>query len=187
MSRISVPDTAARRAAGRGGFSLVEVLVGSTLAAIVLAAVLSTYLFMGRSLTRLANSQEQDVKSRRALRLFTNDVSAAIQLTTATESTLTLTKTTAGANVTVSYVYSSAAGTLSRTQGTATQKLLTGLTACTITYYNPGGSVVTSSISSVKAAELSFSTSVGTAKSGTAAKYATVSPRVVMRNKPVLQ
>ena len=182
MSRISVRDSAARR-----GFSLVEVMIATSLLAVVLAGVLSAYLFVGRNLTRLVNLQEQEVESRRALRQFTQDVSAAINLTTATSSQLALTKPTAGGTTTVSYVYSSAAGTFIRTDSAGSQTVLSGLTTLTLTYYNERGSIVTSGIQSVKAAELSFSSAAGSAKSGTQASYTTVSPRVVLRNKPTLQ
>ena len=41
----------------RHAFTLVEVLIGSSLAAIVLAAVLTGFLYLGRSMARLANYQ----------------------------------------------------------------------------------------------------------------------------------
>ncbi len=184
MSRISDHD-----AARRAGFTLVEVMVATSLLAVVLAGVLAAYLFLGRNLTRLVNFQHQEVESRRTLRTFTQDVSAAIELTTATTTVLTVTKPTAAAGVstTVTYTYSAAAGTLVRTEGGANKSLLTGLTSFTITYYNEAGTVVTSSPQSVKAVEFAFSSAAGSAKSGTQAAYTTVSPRVLLRNKPALQ
>ena len=181
MSRINGHNTAGRR-----GFTLVEVMVATSLLAIVLAGVLTAYLFVGRNLTRLVNLQHQEVESRRTLRTFTQDLSAAIQLSTATVSALTLTKPTASGTTTVSYSYSSAAGTLTRTEASVTTSLLSGLTAFTITYYNEGGTEVTSSPQSVKSVELTFSSEVGSANSGTLARYTTVSPRVILRNKPSL-
>ena len=197
MSPISVRDSAARR-----GFTLVEVMIASSLLAVVLAGVLAAYLFVGRNLTRLVNLQQQEVESRRVLRQFTQDVSAAMSLTTAISSPqLTLTKPPE-ADITppntqpdtVYYFY-----TPPSPSGTATgiferklndgprQKVLSGLTTLTITYYNERGSIVTSSNHSMKAAELSFTSEAGSAKSGTQARYTTVSPRVVMRNKPALE
>jgi prepilin-type N-terminal cleavage/methylation domain-containing protein len=171
----------------RRGFTLVEIMVATSISAIVFAGILAAYLFVGRNLTRLVNIQHQEVESRRTLRLVTQDVSAAIQLTTATSSQLNLTKPTSGGTTTVSYSYSSANGTLSRTDSVGTQTLLSGLTDFTITYYNEGGTAVSSNTQSVKAVEVSFTSAAGTANIGTRASYTTVSPRVLLRNKAVLQ
>ena len=46
-----------RSTKSNAGFTLVEVLIGSTLAATILLAVISSYLFLGRNLTRLATQQ----------------------------------------------------------------------------------------------------------------------------------
>lgn len=162
-------------------------MVATSLLAVVLAGVLAAYLFVGRNLTRLVNLQEQEVESRRTLRQFTEDVSSAINLSTATASQISLTKPTGGGTTSVSYVYSSGNGTLVRTDSTGSQELLSGVTALTITYYNATGGEISSSPQSIKAAELSFSTSAGSANSGTLATFRTVSPRVVLRNKPALQ
>lgn len=162
-------------------------MVATSLLAVVLAGVLAAYLFVGRNLTRLVNVQHQEVESRRTLRTFTQDLSAAIQLSTATTTVLTLTKPTAsGGTVTVTYTYSSTAGTLVRTEAGANNTLLSGLTTFTITYYNEAGTVVTSSPQSVKAVEFAFASASGSANSGTKASYTTVSPRVLLRNKPAL-
>jgi prepilin-type N-terminal cleavage/methylation domain-containing protein len=182
MSRISVLDSGRRRA-----FTLVEVMVATSLLAVILAGVLAAYLFVGRNLTRLVNLQEQEVASRRTLRYFTQDVSAAISLTTATATQLSLTKQSSGGSAAVSYVYSSGAGTLVRTEGGVSLTLLSGITALAFTYFNQGGTAISSSTQSMKAVELSVSSAVGSANSGTLAKYTTVSPRVVLRNKPALQ
>src|SRR3954471_10012567 len=111
MYRTNV-HSARRRATA---FSLMEVMIATTLFGIVLAAVLAAYLFVGRNLTRLVNLQHQEVESRRTLRTFTQDLSAAIQLSTASSSAITLTKPTSSGTTTVSYTYTSGDGTLTRT------------------------------------------------------------------------
>jgi hypothetical protein len=162
-------------------------LVATSVSAILFAGILTAYLFIGRNLTRLVNVQHQDVESRRTLWQVTADVSAASQLTTATTSQLVLTKPVSGGTATVSYSYSPNAGTLSRTDSAGTQTMLTGLTAFTITYYNEGGTAITSSPQSVKSVEFSFTAASGSSTSGTRASYTTVSPRVLLRNKQALQ
>jgi prepilin-type N-terminal cleavage/methylation domain-containing protein len=182
MSRISVHRTKG----GRRGFTLVEVLIATSLSAVILAAVFSAYLFLGRNLTRLVNVQQQDVASRSAVRQFTQDVSAAVQLTTATSSQIVLTKPSASGTTTVSYVYSAADRTLTRVAGSTTRTLLSGLTDFTVAYFNSAGGA-TANPGSVKAVELSFTTAAGSDASGTRARYASVSPRVILRNKPSLE
>ena len=183
MSRISGHDARNRRRA----FTLVEIMVATGLLAVVLLAVLSAYLFVARNLTRLVSSQQQEVESRRTLRTFTQDVSAAIQLSTATTSQLVLTKPTGTGTTSVTYTYSPGDGRLVRTEASATKTMLTGLTSFTLSYYNEAGTAVTSSPHSVKSVEMMFTSAAGNASSGTQSRYTTVSPRVVLRNKSTLE
>lgn len=162
-------------------------MVALSLSAIVFAGILSAFLFLGRSMTRLINLQTQEVASRRAVRQFTQDLSAAIQLTTCVATQVTMTKPAASGTTTVGYVFDASAGTLVRTEGTNSQTVLSGLTALAITYYNEGGTAITGSPQSVKAVEFAFTTATGSAPSGTKVNYQTVSPRVVLRNKPLLE
>ena len=62
-----------------------------TVALIVLGGIFTAYIFLGRNLTRLAYTQEQEVKSRHVLRQFTSDVSAAVSFMSTTSSNLTFT------------------------------------------------------------------------------------------------
>lgn len=68
------------------GFTLVEVLVGATLSAAVMAAVLSSYIYMGRGLARLANQQTLEAEGRRTLALFARDVRMANTVVTVSSS-----------------------------------------------------------------------------------------------------
>lgn len=187
MSRISVRSTPRGVAAGRRAFTLTEVMVAVTLSAIVMVAILSAYLFVGRNLTRLMNMQGQEVDSRRALRYFAADVSAASAVTVMSAASLTLTKVETSGSVTVSYTYAALDGTLIRTQGTNTLTLFSDLTSFAFTYYNDAGSAISSSPHSVKAVEFLATASSGTAATGTLSRYTSASPRVVLRNKQALQ
>jgi len=181
MSRINAHSLSAR-----GAFTLVEILVATSLSAIIFAGILAAYLFVGRNLTRLVNFQQQEVESRRALRLISEDVSAAISLSTATASQLVLSKRVSGLPTSVTYAYSSGDQTLTRTDSAGARTLLNGLTACTISYFNKSGTAVTGSPQSVKGVEFSFTTAAGSAASGTRASYTTVSPRILMRNSELV-
>jgi prepilin-type N-terminal cleavage/methylation domain-containing protein len=168
------------------GFTLVELMVAVSAMTIVFAGIFAAYLFVGRNLTRLVNFQQQEVQSRRALREFTQDLSGAVNLTTATSTQIALTKSTGPGTTPVTYAYSAANGTLTRTDSSGTRTLLSGVTTFTLSYYNESGSATTST-QSVKGVEFSYSSAAGTSASGTRANYTTVSPRIVLRNKPALQ
>lgn len=159
--------------------------MASSLSAIVFAAILSAYLFIGRNLSRLASNQSLDVETRRTLRQMTTDVSEAITLTTAGATTMTLTKLGPSGNVTVSYVYNSGTQQLNRTVGATVTKLLSRAESLAFTYYAENGTTTTDT-KSAKSVELSFTIAAGTQSSGTLARYRSVSPRVIMRNKQVL-
>jgi prepilin-type N-terminal cleavage/methylation domain-containing protein len=187
----------------RAGFTLVELMVGVTLSAIIFAGILGGFTFLGRNLTRLVNSQEQEAKSRRAFYLLGQDISAATKVeSTATDSSIQLTVQGRG---TVRYAYDPLALTFSRTapvssgaNASITTVLLTNLSALNFKYYNQAGNLLAlttaddvdlakSGIQSVKEIELSFASAVGNAPSGTRSVFAGKSPRFVLRNRPLLQ
>jgi len=88
------------------GFTLVELLVGVTLAAAVMAAVLSSYIYLARSLGRLANQQTLETESRRTLAYFAKDVQSASAISgTPGASTVALIVPTAAGTNTVTYYY----------------------------------------------------------------------------------
>jgi type II secretory pathway pseudopilin PulG len=66
----------------RAGFTLVELLIGAALSAAVMAGVLSSYIYIGRSLARLANQQTLETEGRRTLANFSRDVRMASGLVT---------------------------------------------------------------------------------------------------------
>jgi prepilin-type N-terminal cleavage/methylation domain-containing protein len=64
------------------GFTLVEVLIGMSLSLMLMGAVLSSYVFLGRNFTRAlgitsANQPTLEAQSRRTLTYFTQDVRMA--------------------------------------------------------------------------------------------------------------
>jgi len=100
------------RAKPLAGFTLVELLVGATLSAAVMAGVLSSYIYIGRNLARLANQQTLETEGRRTLANFSRDVRMASELTdtanlSATRVSFTL--PVANGTQTVTYYYNSTA------------------------------------------------------------------------------
>lgn len=177
-----------RRHSSRSGFTLFEVIVAVGLSAVIFAGVFSGYTFLARNFTRLLNSQGQDAKSRKAIYVFTQDISKAVRVSTATDSNLTLLiQGTGGTTTSVSYVYSSTAGTLTRTDSSGSTVLLTNLTKLDFNYFNKAGTSITSLPISVKEVELTFSTALGDSANGTQSRFTSVTPRLVLRNKTLLQ
>jgi type II secretory pathway pseudopilin PulG len=285
--------TSAKKKSSAAGFSLVELVVSVALSAIIFAGILSGFTFLGRNLTRLVNSQEQDARSRRAFYVFSQDISGAIQISEATPSkiavilpmnppagvragridsftgstfssasagwtsnlanpaapwrvritsgrsngqlmkisantatTLTFTEPdpfdppnerpvnlsslglVAGMDTfelanAVTYTYvpptpeNPVAGKLTRVDAIKSFDVFTNLSSLAFTYYNQAGTPLTlatgeadlakSGIQSVKEIELSFASAVGNSAGGTQSVFAGKSPRLVLRNRPLLQ
>src|SRR5688572_23520838 len=72
-------------------FTLVEVMVASTLGTIVLAGVLSTFLMLGRSGANVANYSMMEAESRRALEELSQDLRMAKDITWNSAESVTLT------------------------------------------------------------------------------------------------
>lgn len=182
------------------GFTLVELLVGATLSAAVMAAVLSSYVYLAKNLVRLSNQQTLETEARRTLAYFARDVQMATGidttgvspkvLPTATALTLNLPSPGTTASNYVTYSYNSAAGTLTRTPGIGTaQILLRNITSggLTFNYYDTSGNPYTTYVnylSGIKQLMLRFSTQTGNTSNGTRTLvYQAASNRLIVRNK----
>lgn len=138
----------------RRGFTLVELMIGSALAAVVMAALLSSFVFIGRNLSRLASSQALEHEARKALAYLRQDFALARAIksgTTPTASSVTLTLP----NGEVSYSYDVATRKLRRqfTASPASDLNLLGNDQCICTsfvfsYYTASDGSPTSQLSS---------------------------------------
>lgn len=70
------------------GFSLVELVVATTLSTIVLASVVSTFIVFAAGSKSVAGYTEMSGQSRKALELYSRDIRAAEDITQAEETTL---------------------------------------------------------------------------------------------------
>ena len=165
-------------------------MVASTLASFVLAGVLSTFLFLGRSGANLRNYSDMETQARKALETFAEDVrqASAISWTSATNVTLTVN------SVAVAYTYDSGAGTFTRGVAGSTTTLITGITANTFSFksYNVAGTEMplvtaanlTAASSSTKQLQISLEASRNT-KTVSSATNLVLSARYILRNKIV--
>lgn len=116
-----------RKAAPRArGFTLVEVMISAGLGSFILAGVLSTFLFLGRSGANISNYCDMEAQARKALEQFAEDTRQASAVSWTSSDSVTLTVNSVG----ITYTYAS--GTFTRTNGTTTT-LLTGVREPTAT------------------------------------------------------
>jgi prepilin-type N-terminal cleavage/methylation domain-containing protein len=179
------------------GFTMTELLIGSTLASMIMAAVLSSFVFLGRNLTRLANYHSLESKGREAATYLTRDLALAQGVktgTTPTASTLTLAMPSGN----VTYTYDATTSKLRRQSNYgAVQDIYllhndtSACTAFTFDYYTMSGGAPTSQVSpavnvpySIKQIQFRFTVETpGLLNSGTHATYDAVSARYVIRNR----
>lgn len=188
-----------RRSRSRG-FTLVELIVSSTLSGIVLAGVLSAVLMITRSGYLLNNYMEMEQQARTALETFAVDarVTDSVIWSRASDSApltaITLTPPTdSGSSIPVTYTYSAAAGTLSRTASGSTRVIMSGIESLSFTAYKyaePGTHIaIDASVSTLTALQnntkmVQISLSAIRSRSTLAdATNNVVSARYVLRNK----
>jgi prepilin-type N-terminal cleavage/methylation domain-containing protein len=192
VSTSPTNDRRTRRPGGRGGFTLVEVMIVTVISSFVFAGVLSAYIFLGRALTRQGNAESMESRSRIALFYFTRDVSASSAVTTYTPSMLALVTPTA----TVTYTYTAPTtsqsndGFLTRSQTPANPSipatLLINLSSFAFQYLSISGSAP-SSATTVKQIQFVYTAKAGGSVTGAQSQITVASPRVIMKNKPSLQ
>jgi Tfp pilus assembly protein PilW len=187
------PDAAARRR-GPPGFTLVEVMIGATLSSFILAGVLTTFLFLGRSGANVQNYNDMESQARRALEQFAQDTRQASAITWISASSVTMLVDT----VPVTYAYAS--GSFTRTVGLLTasprpepRTLLTGITTFAFKAYNITGIEITGIGTTTTLATAGQSTkqlqiSLEASRSSQTVSTATntvLSARFILRNKRV--
>ena len=94
---------------GRRGFTLTEVLVSAALSSLIMAGVLSAFLFIGRTGFSASSYSEMESQLRRALDTFAQDARMAGGITWNHGQSITLSVPTAGGMQSVTYAYDNGA------------------------------------------------------------------------------
>ena len=198
-----------RPLASSRGFTLVELVVSMSIGTVVMLAVFSTYLYLGRNLTRLSYRSTLESQSRKILNTFATDIRNAKSVANppaANPSTTTLAlKMTDSSTV----VYNFSADKLTRNPGTGAvilnydigdphvQVPVTMPSFSFLYYTTTGGNPVSQFSSpappitpmSIKQVAINFTLQAGTAaiqgQQGTLTSYPVASGRMPLLNRPL--
>ncbi len=190
MTTTTLSPIPKRTRRASAGFTLVETMIGAALAAFILAGVISTFLFLGRSGANVRNYSDMESQARKGLELFAEDVRQASSIVWTTNQQITLTVNSAN----VVYIYSSVNGTFSRVDAGSNRVLISGITSGTFMFrsFNVAGTELpltsaaqlTAAGSSTKQLQISLEAS-RTNQTVVAATNTVLSARFILRNKVV--
>jgi len=186
---LPIPEPEARPARQRG-FTLVEVMIAAGLSAFILAAVLSSFLFMGRSGANLGNYSDMERQARTALETFAEEVRQASSISYISNTSVVITVNSTA----IGYGYDSSTGTFWRKTATTSRALITGVVAGTFSFkaFNVAGSELplsssaelTAAGSDTKQLQISMEAS-RTSQTVATATNLVLSARFILRNKIV--
>lgn len=161
------------------GFTLVELLIGASISAVITLGVITAFTFLGRNMVRIANNS--DLQSRAAIASATvqKDVANTDAVTAVSTTGMTLTVDTGAGTDTVVYAYDPDTDEITRTDSNQTYVVLRKVTACTFTFTDSNGSTTTTP-SSVKKIEFDAMTATGVFDSGTYVTHQLVSPAMIV-------
>ena len=179
------------------GFTLAEIMIGSSIGAFILAGVLSAFIMMTRSGQRLYNYNGMEIEARRALEEFAQDIrmSSNVVYNSATSLTLTVPDNYTSYSNQVTYYFNSAttgatATSFYRRPGPSVahdtispgyQILAHNIYSCAFNRYDRLGAATTSD-ASTKRIELALRMRI-TSTAGAAATENAISATYLLRNK----
>ncbi len=172
------------------GMTLVELMIGMTLASVLMTAVLSSFLYLGRSGIALANYNDMEQQARLGLERFAEDVRQASDLVWDSDTQVSL---SVGA-ATVIYGYDAARKSVYRETGGVRHTILDGIETFVFTGYAiTGAPVVFTASDPASRLQASHNTkqlqvsmrAVRTRATVATATNAVLSARFILRNKKV--
>jgi prepilin-type N-terminal cleavage/methylation domain-containing protein len=119
----------------QSGFTLVELMVGTTLGSLLLIGVASLYLFSAKSFVAMTNYVDLNSRNRRASDWLSRDIRSATSVSSATSSATNSQLALISRQGDVTYVFDGTAGTLTRWQLGRAKVLLEGITSLNFSLY----------------------------------------------------
>jgi prepilin-type N-terminal cleavage/methylation domain-containing protein len=177
------------------GFTLVEMMVSSGLAGIILVGVLGTFVMIGRDGYNAVNYSIMEAEARRALETFSEEARMASNITWTSANSVTFT-VAAASSYRVTYAYDSStsgatAGCFYRLPGNATSTaarriLVRNVTDFAFRRYKVVNGVDYTAVNDLETKQIQITLrSVRTGVTTVATTNAVLSARVVLRNKAV--
>jgi type II secretory pathway pseudopilin PulG len=178
------PSPAARNRKVRG-YTLVEVLIASSLATLLMVAVLTTFLFVGRSAANVRNYSDMETEARMGLERFGRDARQANSINWINANSIRL--SVQGTQIV--YTYDTVERAFTRTEGGNTTSLITGIQDFQfIGNMINGDSVNMNDLAQASAATKQIQIYVEArraTRTATAATNTVLSARFILRNKRV--
>jgi Tfp pilus assembly protein PilW len=174
----------------RGGFTLVEMLIGCSLATVLMIGVLSTFLMLGRSGANVANYSMAETESRHALEELSQDVRMAEDITwnSAQSVTLKVPDNYMSTNNRVTYAYDTTTKEFYRKPGFVSSTeprriLVNSVASCTFARFNRLN--VATKVTDITTKRLQITLVVRRKSQTVAAATNTIlSASYILRNKP---
>jgi prepilin-type N-terminal cleavage/methylation domain-containing protein len=182
----NLPATARRNRA----FTLVEVMVSATIASFILAAVITTFLFMGRSGANVQHYSDMEGQARKALEVFAQDVRQASAIAWTSNQNVLLKVN----GIDIRYSYASGVFTRTNTSNGVAVNLMTGVSTFEFLAYkisdpvNPLPLVTATDLTNAGKQTKQLQISLEARRQSTTVVAATntvLSARFILRNKKV--
>lgn len=119
----------------RRGFTLVELMVSASLGVVVMAAVMSAFLFIGRTSIMLRNYADLETQARNAMETFAQDVRMSSSAVWNSSTSLTITVRSGGVDLPAVYTYDDATRTFSRTYDGKTAIIISNIRSFAFSAY----------------------------------------------------
>lgn len=198
--RLSPPPTVKQSALAsraQSGFTLIEIIVASSIATILIGSMLATFLAFASSIQRVEAHSDINAQSRFLLEQFARDVRVAEDITTATATSIVL-ELPAGSPYNeneVEYTYDAGLEIFSRIErdsgGTELDKqiLLDGVAQFVFTYFDPLGDALALSTDSLMLSIKSLRVEAEIAREvlDDGVNDYILSARLMLRNRPTTQ
>ena len=168
--------TVQRRASNRG-FTLIELMIATTLGAIISIGVISSLTYLGRNLLRTSNITSLMSAASTASATLQRDVAMASKVTALGTTHVSLSINQGGSTETVSYGWNASTG--EPTDPSHSYIVLRNMSTCVFTF-SDADSDPTTTPAVVKKIEFDASLAIGNASLGTAVTHLLVSPAMIV-------